>query len=167
MNYIDKNLLPNETIMFRTKKHYIIFLAPVVLLILALFFSINNTLPHAFQSLGSSTTTSLWRIPTIVFTVAAIFTGIQQWITYLTSDFVVTNLRIVMREGLFIRSVTDTRLTTISHVTIEQSLLGQLLNYGTIVINGFGGNQDYFILVAAPNGFQKSVQEQLLNAPSR
>jgi uncharacterized membrane protein YdbT with pleckstrin-like domain len=108
---------------------------------------------------------SMWRIPTIAFTVAAIFTGIQQWITYITSDFAVTNLRVIMREGFFIRRITDTRLNTISHVSIDQSLLGQFLNYGTVVINGFGGSQDSFVLVATPNEFQKSVQRQLLNSP--
>jgi uncharacterized membrane protein YdbT with pleckstrin-like domain len=167
MNYIDKNLLPNEKIIFRTKRHFVIFFAPGILLLLALIFSTSDTLPRLFQSLGPFTMASMSRIPTIAFTVAAVFTGIQQWITYVTSDFVVTNLRVIMRQGFFVRSVTDTRLSTISHVSIDQSLLGQFLNYGTIVINGFGGSQDSFILVATPNEFQKSVQGQLLNVAPR
>jgi uncharacterized membrane protein YdbT with pleckstrin-like domain len=101
------------------------------------------------------------RLPACIMLLLAIYTGLQQWLTYATSDYVVTNRRIVMKEGFFDRYSCDTRLSTVSHITIDQNLLAQLWNYGTVTINGFGGNQDRFIQVAKPNDFQKAVQSQL------
>ena len=35
MSYIDRNLLPDERILFRTRKHLIIFFYPAILVIIA------------------------------------------------------------------------------------------------------------------------------------
>ena len=168
MSYIDKNLLPDEVILFRTKKHFIIFTIPAIYLLFALFFASNWGLAHTYQQLFQNDGLAgevMRRFPLAIFTLAAIITGTRQWLAYMTSDYVVTNFRIVMKHGFFDRYVTDTRLTTISHVSVEQPLLGQVLNYGSLIINNFGGARDAFIEVAYPNLFQKTVQGQLVQMP--
>jgi uncharacterized membrane protein YdbT with pleckstrin-like domain len=167
MSYIDKSLSPDEKIVFRTQKHYIIFMVPVIFLIITCLFctdlhfvaSMNNTfnqITHQIPFLGG-----IHRVPALFFLLMAIYTGAMQWLTYVTSDYVVTNRRVVMKEGFFDRYTSDSRLSTISHVTVDQNLLAQAWNYGTLTINGFGGNQDRFVQVANPAAFQKAVQEQL------
>src|SRR5579872_4356612 len=42
MSYIDKNLLAGEQIIFRTKKHFIIFLMPMLWTLAAFLFLINS-----------------------------------------------------------------------------------------------------------------------------
>jgi uncharacterized membrane protein YdbT with pleckstrin-like domain len=168
MSYFDKNLLPNEQIIFRTKKHYIIFFIPALLLAVALVFSTNNIITQyigrvfGFVLNNKQSFSLITHIPTLMFTFAALYAGFLQWLTYITSDYVVTNMRILMKEGFFERRLTDTRLSTVAHVTVDQSLLGQILNYGIIYINNFGGSRDAFRLVAKPNQFQQMVQAQLL-----
>jgi hypothetical protein len=41
MAYIDKNLLPNELIVFRTRKSVIVFMAPVILVMFTLILTSN------------------------------------------------------------------------------------------------------------------------------
>lgn len=167
MSYIDNNLLPDEKIIFRTKKHYIVFLVPVIFLIVSLFFCTDNHITHNIDNTLSALSSSIpllskaHFLPALVFLLAAVFSGIQQWILYQVSDYVVTNKRVIMREGLVQRSVSDLRLSTISNVNIDQGLLAQLLNYGNITINGFGGSADQFMQVNAPGEFQRSVHAQL------
>jgi uncharacterized membrane protein YdbT with pleckstrin-like domain len=164
MSYIDDNLLPDEKIIFRTKKHYIIFLAPAVFLLIALLFStdlsfitkINETLYTVARELP--VLKNIYRIPALLMLLAALYVGAQQWIMYITSDYAITDKRVIMKDGFFDRRICDTRLSTISHVTVDQTLLGQVLNYGTLTINGFGGTSDSFIQIANPNLFQKNVQ---------
>ena len=79
---------------------------------------------------------------------------------YLTSEFVVTNKRVMMREGFFHRHTNELRVATISQVNIDQSLLGQLLNYGDISLNAFGAF-DTYTLISQPYGFQKNINEQI------
>jgi uncharacterized membrane protein YdbT with pleckstrin-like domain len=167
MSYIDNNLLPDEKIIFRTKKHIIIFLVPCIFLCIALFFCMDNHITMAMNNTFSLLTqnipvlNTIHRIPALLFTLATIVSGFQQWILYQLSDYAVTTKRVIMREGLFDRKISDLRLSTISTVNIDQSILAQLLNYGNIVINGFGGISDQFIQVNEPGEFQRSVHAQL------
>src|SRR3982750_2282919 len=98
MRSIDKNLFADETILFRTKKSFIIFLSPIcwTIAFIFCFFHSNPYVVHA----------------SVIPAVAAIFFWFNQWIQYIFSDFVITNKRILMREGFFYRHTNDTRLTT-------------------------------------------------------
>jgi uncharacterized membrane protein YdbT with pleckstrin-like domain len=167
MSYIDKNLLPDEKILFRTRKNFIVFRVTAFFLLLTLFFCSNTHYANLINDTIYQFTMSIpylnkmHRLPAVFFFLLALYSGARQGLLWGTSDYVVTNTRIVMKQGFFDRYVSETRLNTVSHVSVDQSMLGQILNYGTIVINGFGGNQDYFIQVNRPNEFQKAVQSQL------
>jgi uncharacterized membrane protein YdbT with pleckstrin-like domain len=167
MSYLDKNMMPDEKIIFRTRKHLIIFLMPGVLLLFTLFFLTNNTITSGiYEGIhgifhGTSLDALFSRLPFIVIGLVTIVIGLKQWIIYQTSEYIITNKRVIMREGFFDKTVCDTRLSAISHITIDQDLLGQALNYGTIAINSFGGNRDFFTQVADPYSLQKYVQSQL------
>ena len=144
MNYIDNNLLPDERILFRTKKHAIIFVSPLILTGIALYLrSLDN---HMLE-------TALWWL-----NLAVVLAWCHQLLDYAVAEFAVTNKRVMMREGFFFRHANEMRLATIARVDITQSLLGQLLNYGTIAINGFGFSTDVFSQIASPYAFQKAVQ---------
>jgi len=87
--------------------------------------------------------------------------GIGKWLEYITSDFVVTTKRIMMTEGFFTRHSTELRLATVSNMNVDQSLLGQFFNYGTVVISPFGSREDVFTEIAYPFEFQKQAQIEL------
>lgn len=147
MNYIDKTLLPDEKILFRTKKHFIIFYMPIVWAVMTVAFLLTpNDIIHKLAFLPA---------------VVAIITGFNQWLLYVTSDFAVTNKRIVMREGFFFRHMNEMRLATVSNMTVNQSLLGQLLGYGTVVVSPFGASSDIFTEISRPFDFQKAAQMAL------
>jgi uncharacterized membrane protein YdbT with pleckstrin-like domain len=167
MAYIDNNLLPDEQIVFRSKKSVIIFMAPVILFIFTLVLTSDihfiTNMNNIFDQITRHfpVVNHIHRMPACLMLLLTIYTGLQQWLIYVTSDYVVTNRRVVMKEGFFDRYACDTRLSTVSHVTIDQNLLAQAMDYGTVTINGFGGNQDRFVQVAKPNQLQKAVQSQL------
>ena len=148
MSYIDRNLLPDERILFRTRKHIIIFLFPLLFLIFSIYAGVyirSNPILVRLEWAPWLVTAIWW---------AAV--GIE----YTTSEFAVTNKRLMMREGFFYRHALEMRLATISQVNIVQSLLGQLLDYGAIMINAFGAN-DSFSYIGKPYLFQKYVNEEL------
>lgn len=147
MSYIDDNLLPGEKISYRTKKSLIVFLYPVFWSVaVVLFFVPANPMIH-----------KLAFAPAIL----AVFYWVNQYLIYRFSDFAITNIRILMREGFFIRHTNDTRLSAIANVTVNQSLVGMLLSYGTVFINSFGGERDPFREIDSPVQFQKQLQAQL------
>lgn len=148
MTYIDRNLLSEEKILFRTKKHLIIFLAPLLILIFSCFASYY--MRHNFILM--KLIWAPWVVSAIIFAVT--------WLEYYFSEYVVTNKRVMMREGFFYRHSNELRLSTIAQINVDQSLIGQFLNYGSIVLNAMGAF-DAFSFIDKPNLFQKYVNEQL------
>jgi hypothetical protein len=148
MGFIEKNLLPNEQILFRTKKHLIIFLTPI-------FWSIFSVYAYSYMESNEVLFSLKWA----PWFVACIFWS-YSLLEYYFSEFVVSDKRVMMREGFFFRHTNEMRLATISQVNVDQNLLGQLLNYGTVSLNAFGAFDSY-TLIDKPNTFQKYVNEQL------
>ena len=100
-------------------------------------------------------------IPALFFFVVAVYAAIRPLILFLTGDYVVTNRRVIMREGFFERRVADARLNAVANVNVDQGPLGQMLNFGDIAINSFGGTSDYFRQIDHPVELQKAVHNQL------
>ncbi|MFZ2315215.1 MAG: PH domain-containing protein [Gammaproteobacteria bacterium] len=149
MGYFDQNLVPDERILFRTKKHVIIYLWAVVwtlFSVVAVEYMYSNPILANLAFLPWILSAFLWA---------------QAWLMYVTSEFAVTNKRVMMREGFFFKHANELRLNTISQINIDQSLLGQWLNYGTITVNSFGG-RDAYSLIADPLKFQRVVNEQVV-----
>lgn len=147
MTALDANLLPDEKIIFRTKKHYIIFLTPAMLTLMTLIFLMNSN-PFVVKA-------------AILPGVSSLVAWAHEALDYMTSEFAITNKRIMMREGFFFRHTNDARLTTITNIGCVQSLVGQALNYGTVVLNTFGGMNDAFPEIPSPREFQMKVQAEL------
>lgn len=150
MGYIDKNLLSDERILFRTKKHLIIFFYPIVWTILSSYAYVYMR----ENALLSQVAFAPWLVAAILW--------LYSWLEYVTSDFAVTNKRVMMREGFFTRHSNELRLAAISQVNINQSLIGQIMGYGDVAINAFGAF-DTFTYISKPNDFQRHVNQQLDN----
>jgi uncharacterized membrane protein YdbT with pleckstrin-like domain len=150
---MSSRLLPEEVIVFQTRKHKVIFFIPVVLTIVALY-------AYPFFSHSPMLEKVVWTL----FLVPGIF-FLYSLVEYMTSIFIVTNKRIMMREGFFTRHTNETLLTSISQVTVDQNLIAQLLNYGTVTVNAFGAS-DTFVMIAGPYLFQQALNEQV-NRTSR
>lgn len=148
MGYIEKNLLSDERIIFKTRKHLIIFFFPVLVTIFA-YYSYN------YMQINSILNQLDW-IPGAITLLFWAYTGLE----YRFSEFAVTNKRVMMREGFFVRHANELRLSAISQVNIDQSIIGQILGYGLVRINAFGAYDDY-PTIANPNGFQRAVNEQM------
>ena len=147
MSYIDNNLVAGERVIFRTRKHLIIFFFPILWTVFALYASTYiNANPI------------LVKVDWIPALLTVLFWG-YVWLEYQFSEFAVTNKRVMMREGFFTRHANEMRLTAISQVSIDQGLIGQLLNYGIVTINAFGA-ADSYTMIDKPGLFQRAVNEQ-------
>ena len=90
--------------------------------------------------------------------------GLWPLIEYWTSEFAITNKRIIVKEGLIYRETLELNLSRVESVSVDQSLVGRMLGYGTITIIGTGGTRERFHRIAHPLEFRKAVQEQIGHA---
>lgn len=84
---------------------------------------------------------------------------IQPFIRRATSEFAITNKRIIIKIGLISRRTLEMNLSKIESVNVNQSILARLLGYGTIVVIGTGGTREVFYDIAKPLMFRRKFQE--------
>jgi uncharacterized membrane protein YdbT with pleckstrin-like domain len=80
---------------------------------------------------------------------------IDRW----TSEFAITNKRVIIKVGLISRKTVELNLTKIESVNVDQSVFGRILGYGSIRIIGTGGTKEIFTKIRKPLEFRKKFQE--------
>jgi len=96
----------------------------------------------------------------IFFTLSSLLTlGIYPLFLRWVDEFVITNKRVVIKLGFISRKTLELNLSKVESVGVNQSILGRLLGYGTIVIIGTGGTRESFRRIAQPLQFRKKFQE--------
>ncbi len=148
MGYIEKNLIKDESVVYRAKLHWIIFIWPVIWFLLAL-------ISFAYSSDTSAAAFS-------IFFILAIVSGISVLITFLTSEFGVTNKRIIAKTGFIRRNSIEILLKKVEGIKVNQGILGRIFNYGTITVSGTGGAQDPFKKISCPLTLRNQVQSCLM-----
>ena len=88
--------------------------------------------------------------------------AIPAWIDRATSEFAVTNKRVIIKVGWIRRRSLETLLTKVEGIEVNQGIWGRVFDYGTIVITGTGGSKETFARIGAPLLFRRKVQEQIL-----
>ena len=135
MSYVEKNLMPGEQIEYRANLHWLVFILPTLLFIAAIWL---------FFSLGGN----IAKFLALILIVGALVTGLHAVIERMTSEFAVTNKRVLIKTGLIRRHSLETLLTKIESIGVAQSILGRILGFGTIVISGTGGSKEPFHRIA-------------------
>ncbi len=84
---------------------------------------------------------------------------LQPFIQRATSEFAVTNRRVVIKVGLVSRKTVEMNLEKVESIGVDQSILGRMLDYGTIEVVGTGGTREPFRAIRDPLGFRRAVTE--------
>jgi uncharacterized membrane protein YdbT with pleckstrin-like domain len=146
MSYIDANLLPDERVVFRTRLHWLLFLSPVLFIVVVL-------LPIAWLLDRGSWSSYAW-IPLALGALVLL----AAFIKWQSSDFAVTNKRVMTKVGVLNTRSIELLLGKIEAIAVEQSMMGRILGYGDIVITGSGGTKESFAHIRSPLAFRNAVQ---------
>lgn len=84
---------------------------------------------------------------------------IPAFITRKTSEFAVTNKRVVLKTGFISRKAYDILLDKVEGVIVEQGIFGRMFGYGTIIIKGTGGSSQPYVKIKDPFTFKRMVDE--------
>lgn len=120
-NYVDSNLMAGEAVLYRA--HVSRWsLAPLILGGLVLL-----------PALGLGLVFLIWA-----------------WIAYRTTEFAVTDKRIIAKTGLVSRKTVEMFLDKVESLNIDQSITGRILDFGTVAIRGTGATAEAFQNISAP-----------------
>ena len=153
MSFVDKHLLPGETVTYRTRLHWKSYVAPILI---ALFFF----LPLTVIALRSE-----MRILAVLPLALAIVMLVVARVRRLSSEFAVTDRRIIIKVGVLTTRSIELLLPKVEAITVNQSLGGRIFGYGDIVVTGSGGTKEPFTGIQAPLDFRQAVQAAAAERP--
>jgi uncharacterized membrane protein YdbT with pleckstrin-like domain len=146
MSYIDGNLLAGEHVVFRTRLHWKLLLGP-------LLFALATLVPVAWV-LAQGT----WNNLILIAPALGVLVLLAAIVRRQSSDFAVTNKRVMMKTGVFSTRSVELLLNKIEAMAVNQSLGGRMWGYGDIVVTGSGGTEEMFPNVQAPLELRRAVQ---------
>ena len=159
MSYIQDNLMPNEKILFSARVHPAVFLPSVVSFATSIAFLIwaLKTANQNTDTLGIIAGGLI--LVFIFFFLYSIWLGIRALIIMTTTEFAVTNRRVIAKTGFIRRHTLEMLLPKVESVSVNQSVLGRLINFGNVTIIGTGGTRETFRIIKDPVTVRSKVNQ--------
>ncbi len=151
MRYIDRILQPGETVLYRGRIHWVIYLPSMIMMLLA-FVALIGLAASQTQATGYS-----WLFASGAFALGAGVTLLSAWFKRWTTEIDVTNRRIVYKVGFIKRHTVEMNMDKVESVDVDQSIMGRLLNYGDIAVRGTGETWERLHNIGAPLEFRNHV----------
>jgi hypothetical protein len=122
VSYIAETLLPDEHVVYRTALHWIIFARAALVLVAGV---VLIAFPKV-QLVGAA----------VLVLGAALM--VPPLVAYLTTELGVTNKRLIVKVGFVRRRTFELLLRQVEALSVDQTLAGRLLGYGSITLSGTG-----------------------------
>lgn len=163
MSYVEKHLIPGESVQYQTSLHWIVMLGHGAIGILLALLAM--ALPIAWASLGTKTKgpavpTAVYLFALLCFLAGGAFFSIAL-LKRKATEMAVTNKRVIVKTGIVERRTTEILLSRIESVAVDEPALGRLLGYGTVIVRGTGGTPELFEKIYHPLEFREQVQRQI------
>lgn len=167
MGYVKDSLMPNEKVLFTARVHPAVFLPSILTFVMTIAFFVYSSKVMMVSKAGSppSQTSAVngEGILLLCFSgflfLYSIWLGLQALIVVLTTEFAVTNHRVIAKTGFIRRHTLEMLLPKIESISVNQNILGRLLNFGTVTVTGTGGTKESFRAIVDPIGVRKKINQ--------
>ncbi len=106
---------------------------------------------------------SVWHL--ILFGVLLLVVGVGlvllvwAWIRVKSTELAITNKRVIAKFGFVSRNTVEIAIPKVESIQVQQSMMGRLLDYGTLVISGTGTSHAPIPSIADPLAFRRAFLE--------
>jgi uncharacterized membrane protein YdbT with pleckstrin-like domain len=134
MSYVNSVLQPGERIIMRGHLHWIVYWHAILFLVLGVVLVAWESSSRMGDGIISFTTIAFG----VLFVVAFLHGWFQRWIT----EIAVTDRRVIYKRGFITRHTVEMNMDKVASVDVDQSILGRMLDYGTVHVIGTGSVQN-------------------------
>jgi uncharacterized membrane protein YdbT with pleckstrin-like domain len=167
MSYIDSLLGRGEQILYVARQHIFVLIANILteLALIALLVAAGLASNMAFDTsnavIGGITASNLILMICVGISVIVLISGFMDYMRWNAEQYIVTDRRVIQVRGVLSKRVTDSSLEKINDVELRQSLIGRMLNFGTIEILTAAGEEGANLMdrIEAPMAFKKAMLE--------
>ena len=151
MGYAEKVLQPGETIVYRARLHWIVYLGGIVLVILAVALALAAVaLPGDAFRLGLI-------VAALIALLLGLFQMLRAWFVVANTEIIVTSRRLIYKTGFIARDTVEMNLDKVESVLVEQNLMGRFLDFGRVIVRGVGSGLEPIDRVANPLELHRTI----------
>jgi len=158
MGYVEQNLMQGEKLYAKARLHWTVFVKAIAFSAIALslmVYSYRATL-EGNQELSSAS----WYTGVVILVAGLWFTG-EAFVKRQSTELAVTSKRVIAKFGFIRRSTIELNHSKVESFQVEQGILGRMLGYGTLSINGTGGGITPIPGIGDPLGFRRKAMEAI------
>jgi len=152
MRYVRRVLQPGETIVYSTKLHWRVYIQAILLVIACIIIAGAAVATNDNQGISLA-----FGIAAVIFALLALSAGLRAFIRRATTELAVTDHRVIYKSGLLSRHTIEMNRDKVESVDVDQSLLGRILGYGTVVVRGTGGSLEPIRMISDPLTFRSHI----------
>jgi uncharacterized membrane protein YdbT with pleckstrin-like domain len=152
VSYFDKVLQPGERVLIRGRLHWVIYLPAYLAFAAALIIAVATYVALK----DPNTALAGYGLAGLVL-VYGIVVFIGRMIRRMSTEFGVTDHRIIVKRGLVSLHTIEMSVDKVESVDVDQSILGRMLGYGAVTIHGVGARWDPLPGMADPIGFRNAI----------
>ena len=163
MGYIENNLVPGEQVIYKTGYHWIVIFWSIVLSLI--FAALGaGALYEAFLDSARADYKQAFEIGgSVALSVGAIIL-MQGIVRRGSTEVAVSNKRVLIKTGVLARKSIEVLLGKVESIGVEESAMGRMLGFGSVVVRGTGGTFETFHNISHPDEFRRQVQGQIGSA---
>jgi len=149
MSYVQKTLQPGELLIYRTSLHWIVFVPSIG--------GIAAGLAIHFYAGQLGTMSGVVSNAGLALVIVGVVMGISVWIQYISTEMAITNRRVIAKVGFIWRRTIEMERQKVESVSVNQSILGRILDYGTIIVRGTGSTLEPMSNIDSPMEFRNKL----------
>jgi uncharacterized membrane protein YdbT with pleckstrin-like domain len=142
-------LQPDEHVLRIGRIHWVVYVRPLLLAAVFGLFLYLASRPDSLPTAMLVGATISGALALIAFARACFW----KWAT----ELAVTNRRIIYKRGIVWRDTVEMNMGKVETVEVQQSLLGRLLNYGTLQVKGTGQSIEHLRTIARPVALRNAI----------
>jgi uncharacterized membrane protein YdbT with pleckstrin-like domain len=160
MSYVERNLIPGEKLIYRTGVHWSVLFGPAVVAAILAAPGIAILVFRDDLAAKGIPANGIAVAAVALIGAAAIVFGYSV-IKKNATEIAVTDRRVIIKTGMTSRRSLEIMIAKVESIGINETLMGRMLGYGTVVIHGTGGTPEPFTKIAHPSEFRMAVQRQI------
>jgi uncharacterized membrane protein YdbT with pleckstrin-like domain len=156
MSYVKKDLIQGEKLIYETGLHWSVLVWSVIIAVIVAAGGVVCLLQKDTNFLYAGAA---------LLVVAFVIVGVAMF-KRSAVEMAVTNRRVIIKTGIASRRSLEIMLAKVESIRIEESAMGRMFGYGTLMIHGTGGTPEPFRRIAHPSEFRRQVQQQVATQQS-
>ncbi len=149
MSYVRSVLQPGEKLIAMGRLSWIVYHRAILLLIVGIIVIVLERI--------YSRDTIVFLVTAALFGVLTIISAFQGWFQRWTTEIAVTDRRVIYKRGFINRHTIEMNMDKVASVDVDQSVLGRLLNYGTVTVQGTGMSFEPLRRIEAPLALRNAI----------